>query len=1058
MPKNNRNGPSALHHLYSLMVFILLTFGPTKSEAAEGDATLEKTKFSIVETYFSRFLAQGTTLSILHTSNNRLWVSNYEGVFKARGKSIKHHNELFANAAGFSQIRIRAMTEIWDRKVIAVSDSNDILLYEESLGYFVEPQWLDAFGFENGLVSEVYFSRKGILWVGFTGGDVVQVREDGGIERDNRIIFDGGVTDFHEDTRNNNFLIAGKDKIFRINLETDDLEIFDIADKCDTSSPVQEVASVPTGDIWVGTFGGGLYSLDAQTNACRQVDSGIKTEKDFHRSTIHDLTIDENTGASIVSTDQGIFVFRADSAVQNFTTSNSKLSNNEVISISSDQAGGFWVGTYHGINRLVISPFELFDQQMHEGLHSVVGFDALGNDRILVASYGGLLSTDMGSTGFSRFQDDFPDIALYGERVMAAFVNLNKIYVGYRNYGFEVLDVHKSVASRWNTVSLDTLASNSISAFLNLDGDQMLIGTYGGGLTIYGDPELSRNIQSGTASNSLRDDRILMLHRSSEGTIWVGTESGLQVFDLNTGHFRSAIFAGDAWENADQPLIWSMVESTDYVWFGSLHHGLFRFNKSTYAHDFSVGALERVPTNDVLSSMTVYAMETGSENEVWFSTNQGIARLGNDGSFVNFGHTYGLQETEFELGSSFKDNNGLIYFGGNHGYNRFNPETVNSLENASEIVLNNIVLDSRGSKSYLNTSSLESILLSHKDLFITFEFSALDYTDPESTRYRHKLVGFDTDWVDIGSRGSATYTSLPAGDYVFRVQAVNSAGIWNYDGLAIGLQVKPPPWLTWWAFSAYLIAAIGILSWAWRFQRNNMLRDQELKHANEMQRIADRIADDLQDQIDFQSKLNDSMHHYNKQLLYWTKFCTDTTVDYETADKLLAHDRIRFRLDVLELLQDSLYYRGEQLYAQLHSFVTLLVNKLCSDHPQVCSRLTSVNDVQRELVPAARALPIAIILAELFDNSLRHAFSDQSAPCFVRFSLTVTPNMSSNSDTFRLAYQDDGDGIPMGLSFESPESAGFAIMRHAAETLGCELEIADHDRTVVTASFDLAWS
>lgn len=887
---------------------------------------------------------------------------------------------------------------------------------------------------------------------------MLQVREDGGVERDNRIKFSDAVTDFYEDSRSDVLLIANKDKVFRINSESDNFQTFDISLKCGTSSPIQEVASMPTGEIWAGTFGGGLLSLDPHTNACRRVESGINTEKDFHRSIIHDLTVDEITESSIVSTDQGIFVFGADSAVQNFTTSNSKLSNNEVISLAPDHSGGYWVGTYNGINRLVISPFELFDRQMHEGLHSVVGFESVSNNRILVASYSGLLLTDMDSTRFSRFQDEFPDIPMYGERIMSAFVYLNKIYLGYRNYGFEVLDIHKSLSSRLSTDSLDVLNSNSISSFLKLNTKQVLIGTYGGGLTIYGNSELSTNFTYNKASSSLRDDRILMLYRSSDGTIWVGTESGLQIFNAREGYFKSAMFSSGTWEKSDQPLIWSMAESKDYIWFGSLHHGLFRLNKSRYESDFSVGELQRVLINGSMPSMTVYAIEIGDENEVWFSTNQGIARLGNDSSFFNFGHSYGLQEAEFELGSSYKDNNGLIYFGGNHGYNRFNPKTVNSLDNPSEIVLNNIALGGKGPNAYMTTPSLEAILLSHKDPFITFEFSALDYTDPESTRYRHKLVGFDTDWVDIGSRGSATYTNLPRGDYVFRVQAVNSAGIWNYDGLAIDLKVKPAPWLTWWAYTAYLTIAIVCLSWAWRFQRNNMIKDQQLKHANELQQIADRVADDLLDQMDFQSKLNDSMHYYNKQLLYWTKFCTEATVEYEPADTALAHDRIRFRLDVLELVQDSLYYRGEQLYAQLHSFVTSLVNKLCSDNPHICSQLTSVNDIQRELVPAARALPVAIIFAELFDNSLKHAFTGNSAACFVRFSLAITPNMSSNSDTFRLVYQDDGNGIPPGLSFESPESAGFAIIQHAAETLGCKLEISAQDRSVVTASFDLPWS
>ncbi|MFU8763578.1 MAG: triple tyrosine motif-containing protein, partial [Haliea sp.] len=417
----------------------------------------------------------------------------------------------------------------------------------------------------------------------------------------------------------------------------------------------------------------------------------------------------------------------------------------------------------------------------------------------------------------------------------------------------------------------------------------------------------------------------------------------------------------------------------------------------------------------------------------------------------------GLQGNKFNFGASFSDGDGFLYFGGSRGYNRFHPSRIPSSTSPPSIRIIGINVSDTKSRTTTNSGDIESILLNHEDLFITFEFSALDYADPESTSYRHKLIGFDTDWVDIGSRGSATYTSLPPGEYVFRVQAVNSAGIWNYDGLTIGLEVMPAPWRTWWAYTLYLIAALVALAWAFRYQRNNVLRDQQLVHAQEMQRIADRVADDLQDQIEVQTKLSSSMHYYNKQLLYWTKFCTDTTVEYEPADTVLAHERIRFRLDVLELIQDSLYYRGEQLYVQLPSFVTSLVHELCSNHPELGSRLTSINDVKSDLVPAARAIPIAIIFAELFDNSLKHALPGKGANCFVRFSLTINPDMSSRSDQYKLVYQDDGDGIPTGLSFESPESAGFAIIRHAAASLGCEMAISDEDRRLVSASFDLPW-
>lgn len=1054
-------------NLFFLLVLPLLTISIASASRPEetppglaptSPSTIGSNYFSVVNTYFSRFLHQGTTLSILHTSNQRLWISNYDGVLQAKGKSIQYQNELFASTSGFYKPRIRKLVEVWNNKVLAVTDSNEPLVYDEKLGVFTAPAWINSLGAVNPKISDVYFSSEALLLIGLMSGEVIQIHEDGRVERADSIDFDKPVTDFHEDSNNGIFLAASTGRIFKGDFGSDHIQIYDIEVLCGKTAPAQEVAQIPTGGIWIGTIGGGLLSIDEETNQCRQVDSGIDTQKDFHRSTIHDITFDKDTGHSIVSSDQGIFIFKDDLVVQNFTTSNSKLSNNEVISLAPDYSGGYWVGTYNGINRLVFSPFELFDRQTHDGLHSVIAFESISDSQILVASYSGLMVTDVESGTFSAFKHHFPDISIYGERIMSVFADEYEIYLGYRNSGFEILNLSEPSSSRLNTDILDGLASNSISAFLKLDSERMLIGTYGGGLTIFKKPNFSESITSGDTHRDLRDDRVLMLFRSSDNTVWVGTESGLQIFNLELHQFQDITFESTGLETPNQPIIWSMAETQDYIWFGSLHHGLFKLDKNVRIRELSTVVLEHVEITSPFSGKTVYAIEAGSQGEIWFSTNRGISRLAKDGSLLNFGHTHGLQETEFELGSSYKDTSGFIYFGGNHGYNRFDPSDVIAAGKPSGIALNSIILDGEDVIPLPPTSAFDSIVLNHTDRFITFEFSALDFTDPESTRYRHKLVGFDKDWVDVGNRGSATYTNLPAGDYIFRVQAVNSAGIWNYDGLTIDLRVAPAPWLTGWAFSAYFILFLGAASLFLKFYRNYMLKEQQLQQANEMQRVADRFADELQDQIDFQSKLTDSIHSYNKQLLYWAGFCTDTTLEYEPGATELAHKRVRFRLEVLDVVQDSLYYQGERLYANLHDCADRLANALCSRHPHLCNRLTVVNDIQQELVPAAQAIPIAIILAELFDNSLTHGFDAERSSCFVRFSVTYTPSPGANSDTARFIYQDNGIGIPPGLAFESPEAAGFAIIKRAGEVLGCELAIGREDRSMVTASFLLPWS
>ncbi|MFT6208931.1 MAG: signal transduction histidine kinase, partial [Colwellia sp.] len=109
-------------------------------------------------------------------------------------------------------------------------------------------------------------------------------------------------------------------------------------------------------------------------------------------------------------------------------------------------------------------------------------------------------------------------------------------------------------------------------------------------------------------------------------------------------------------------------------------------------------------------------------------------------------------------------------------------------------------------------NELTQLTLTHLEKLITFEFSALHFSEPMSNKYAYTLDGFDEKWVYTDAKNRrATYTNVPAGDYVFRVKASNGDGYWNEQGKSLNVTVLPAPWLSWWAFSLYFIIGVGLL-------------------------------------------------------------------------------------------------------------------------------------------------------------------------------------------------------------------------------------------------------
>ena len=72
----------------------------------------------------------------------------------------------------------------------------------------------------------------------------------------------------------------------------------------------------------------------------------------------------------------------------------------------------------------------------------------------------------------------------------------------------------------------------------------------------------------------------------------------------------------------------------------------------------------------------------------------------------------------------------------------------------------------------------------------------MDFEYPNKIQYKYMMEGFYKEWVSAGNTGSATYTNLDPGEYVFRVTATNCDGIWSDKAAVVNIEISPPFWKT----------------------------------------------------------------------------------------------------------------------------------------------------------------------------------------------------------------------------------------------------------------------
>jgi len=369
-----------------------------------------------------------------------------------------------------------------------------------------------------------------------------------------------------------------------------------------------------------------------------------------------------------------------------------------------------------------------------------------------------------------------------------------------------------------------SLSSDTIYSIHEDKNGMLWIGTRTGGLNKFNpDTEQFTHYKHDPDDpRSLADDFIYKIYEDRAGTIWLGTYTGgINRFVPGAKNGLPLTFENYKHDPADPQSLSNNCVLTIYddrvgrLWFGTAGGGLNRLirNDSTDSGTTFIRYSER----DGLPSNFVYGILEDHDGFLWLSTNTGLSKFDPlTGTFKNYDVRDGLQSNEFNGGAYFRDSTGQMFFGGIKGFNAFYPGQIRDNPYVPPIVITDMMLFNRpipigrcaDGRLILEQSitETESIQLSYRDHVFSFEFAALNFSNPEKNRYRYLMEGFDENWIDAGTRRFVTYTNLNPGDYIFRVTGSNNDGVWNEEGTSLRITIHPPFWRELW----FIVAAGSI--------------------------------------------------------------------------------------------------------------------------------------------------------------------------------------------------------------------------------------------------------
>jgi signal transduction histidine kinase/ligand-binding sensor domain-containing protein len=489
---------------------------------------------------------------------------------------------------------------------------------------------------------------------------------------------------------------------------------------------------------------------------------------------------------------------------------------------------------------------------------------------------------------------------------------------------------------------------------------------------------------------------------------WVGTTNALYEFNPTSKKWRRLPV------NIVIKTI-CLTKDRKQVWVGG-NAGLFLLSTTGKI-------IKKYDMSDGLPDDFIYGILEDKYGRFWMSHNKGISVYEPKSKmFKHYSVKDGLQSNEFNTGAYYKDDRGLLYFGGVNGINEIDPDEINENRNVPNVSINQIFLGDLPYKVDTAYNEIKHLRFNYRENTLSFDFSALEFSQIEDNTYQYKMEGIDENWIQSGTRHFARYANMPPGEYVFKIKAANGDGYWNEIPRELAITITPPFWKRGW-FYVLVILVIGSGMFALFFvimnrQKRRLKREMEMQYKLEQERL--RISRDLHDNV-------------GAQLSY---LITNVEWMLQHPDKVNEGDEQQRLQAMSEAGRNAILTLRQTIWAISHN--SLNIDDFADRFKQFALKMLefdkgvqvhfSENIMSGRVLQPAVALNLFRVCQEAFNNCLKHAHCKN---IHIHFE-------SDNVAIFCFKIKDDG----VGFDWEVAKKKGhYGLVNMEARAKETEAEI-----------------
>ena len=757
-----------------------------------------------------------------------IWVATMGGVCRYNGYEFKHYyfdsgnpaslcsnhvSSLFCSSGGLLYIGTESGIDCYDSRADKLISSfpgfikSAVLAFAEYDGfiymgtndglYRLKPgnSLLEKLGsnlIENLFVSSLFIDKRGNLWCGLGNGKGLAIYD---IKSDR--------FDFYRNSRGS--AVLSNNNTIRTLFQPDEntllvgtkggLSYFDLRNRqyIDSKDNAQLISGLSGYDVrfimekepstyWIGTLQSGIFVYDKTRNTLVHHFQGDGSNE-IHSNNYISCFTDRSGNVWLGTFDAGLDVCFKEAKNFNFDVALNKLTQGKfVTAISKDLKKNFLITTredgffVYSTEDKTYTSYNKANSQL--GHPSIRSVSVDSENKYWIGIYSGLQIFDPQNRTFKTLSLPEPN-----NGTVSSIQMNNTVFVGTDGQGLLAFDLKGNLLNQY------LMQGPNIPLVTRLNENELLFISYGYGLfALNVNDHATRRIELADVKKYPGLSYAVTAHKDKEGMVWVGT----------------------------------------------YNYGLFRF-------DFKRSEVLNFNINDGLPSSDAIGIEEDDANNLWISTSFGLAKLNKSNFNIK---TYfvneGINNYQFHENAAYKDEHGIICFGGNSGLTYFNPaEILFESSRAPRIILNNlfihnILVTPSESGSILNQSLpyTKEITLTYKAEHFSIDFVSFDFLSPEKVKYSYILEGYDKKWYNIGTQHSVSYSNLPRGNYIFKVRSVNGAGIKSENEAELMIHINPAPWFSYLAWAIYVLLTAGIFYFIFRLRIKTYVykKNLEIEH------------------------------------------------------------------------------------------------------------------------------------------------------------------------------------------------------------------------------------